>query len=377
MQRVLKTVKIQRSFHTLLFTRNVFDALDTFQRRHIGPTNTNVTEMCKTIGIKDLKELVDSTIPKSIHIENPTKLGPALSETETLERIKVIGKKNKIFKSYLGLGYYNTHTPMVILRNVMENPGWYTQYTPYQPEISQGRLEALVNYQTMIADLTGLDVANSSLLDEGTAAAEAMILAFANSNKRKNVFFVDSQCFPQTIACVKTRAVGFGIQVVVCDFKDFDFTKYEGNVFGVLIQYPNQTGEVHNYEEFVQEAHKNGALVACATDLMALTLLKPPGEFGADIALGNSQRFGVPLGYGGPHAGFFAVKDSLKRKIPGRLIGLSKDAQNKPAYRLALQTREQHIRREKATSNICTAQALLANMAGFYAVYHGPRVFDF
>jgi glycine dehydrogenase len=284
-----------------------------------------------------------------------------------LERIKELASKNKVLKSFLGLGYYNTITPPVILRNVMENPGWYTQYTPYQPEISQGRLESLVNYQTMVCDLTGLDVSNASLLDEGTAAGAA--------NKKKNIFFVDKNCFPQTIECVKTRAQGFGIQIIVEDFKTFDFSKHSGNVVGALIQYPDIKGEIHEYEHFVSEAHKHGALVACATDLMALALLKPPGEFGVDIALGNAQRFGVPLGYGGPHAAFFAVKDSLKRRMPGRLVGVSKDAQGLPAYRLALQTREQHIRREKATSNICTAQALLANMSALYTVYHGPKVF--
>ncbi|KAJ3308898.1 glycine decarboxylase subunit P [Boothiomyces sp. JEL0838] len=342
---------------------SIFDALDTFERRHLGPNESNIEKMCKVVGVSNLDDLVSKTVPPAINIKNPTRLGKALSETETIARIKEIAAKNKVFKSYLGLGYSAAHTPAVILRN----------YTPYQPEISQGRLEALVNYQTMVTNLTGLDVANASLLDEGTAAGEAMLLCYATANKKKNVFFVDSNCFPQTIACVQTRAEGFGIKVVVEDFKSFDFAKHNGNVVGALVQYPNVNGEVHDYEAFCAEAHKNGALVACATDLMSLALLKPPGEFGADIALGNSQRFGVPLGYGGPHAAFFAVKDELKRRMPGRLIGLSKDAEGNQAYRLALQTREQHIRREKATSNICTAQALLANMAGLYAVYHGPK----
>ncbi|KAJ3364898.1 hypothetical protein HDU91_002385 [Kappamyces sp. JEL0680] len=315
--------------------------------------------MCRVVGVDGLEDLVNKTIPTSIHIKAPTRLGKALTESETLQRIKEIASKNKVFKSYLGMGYYASITPPVILRNVMENPGWYTQYTPYQPEIAQGRLEALVNYQTMVADMTGLEVANASLLDEGTAAGEAMLLCYAAANRKKNG--------------THTRAEGFGIQVVVEDFKKFDFAAYSGNVVGALIQYPNANGEVHEYKTFCEEAHKHGALVACATDLMSLALLRPPGEFGADIALGNSQRFGVPLGYGGPHAAFFAVKDALKRRMPGRLIGLSKDAEGRPAYRLALQTREQHIRREKATSNICTAQALLANMAGMYAVYHGPK----
>jgi glycine dehydrogenase len=297
-----------------------------------------------------------------------------MSETEVLERIKEIGRENKVYKSYLGMGYSNCHTPLVILRNVMENPGWYTQYTPYQPEIAQGRLESLLNYQTMVQDLTGLPVSNASLLDEGTAAAEAMLMSFSAFNRKKHVYFVDENCFPQTIACVKTRAEPLGIKVIVGDFQKFDFTQHKGHVMGALIQYPNMTGEIHDYEAFIKKAHEHETLVACASDLMALALLKPPGEMGADFVLGNSQRFGVPLGYGGPHAAFFAVKDEHKRRMPGRLIGVSKDASGKLAYRLALQTREQHIRREKATSNICTAQALLANMSSLFAVYHGPDV---
>ncbi|KAJ3299184.1 hypothetical protein HK104_009788 [Borealophlyctis nickersoniae] len=329
--------------------------------------------MCKTIGVESLDDLVERTVPTNIRIKEPTKLGPGVSETEVLERLKFIASKNKVYKSYIGMGYTGTITPKVILRNIMENPGWYTQYTPYQPEISQGRLESLLNFQTMITDLTGLSVANASLLDEGTAAGEAMLLSFSHGKGKKNIFFVDQACHPQTIACVKTRAEGFGIKVIVGDYEIFDFANNKGNVMGVLIQYPTTDGRVLDYESFVKKAHDHGALVACATDLMSLALLKPPGEFGVDIAFGNSQRFGVPLGYGGPHAAFFAVRDKHKRRISGRLIGVSKDVDGNPAYRLALQTREQHIRREKATSNICTAQALLANMAAMYAVYHGPE----
>eukprot|EP00842_Homolaphlyctis_polyrhiza_P001239 jgi/Hompol1/2115/HPOL_005855-RA len=353
--------------------RSVFDPLDSFARRHIGPNDSEIAKMCHELGVGSLEGLVAKTVPASITIQRPTRLGPGLSESEALVEIKRIASKNQLFRSYIGMGYTGTITPPVILRNIMENPGWYTQYTPYQPEISQGRLESLLNYQTMIQELTGMDISNASLLDEGTAAAEAMLLCYSAANRKKTAFFVDKACFPQTISCVQTRAQGFGIEVIVGDFETFDFAAHKGNVCGALIQYPNQFGEVTNYEAFVKKAHDNGALVACATDLLSLTLLKPPGEFGADIALGNSQRFGVPLGYGGPHAAFFAVKDAQKRRMAGRLIGVSKDANGKSAYRLALQTREQHIRREKATSNICTAQALLANMAAMYAVYHGPK----
>ncbi|KNC97467.1 glycine dehydrogenase [Spizellomyces punctatus DAOM BR117] len=351
----------------------VFEPLDTFPRRHIGPDESDIQKMCDSVGVSSLDELVQKTVPASISIQNQTKLGPGVPETEVLERLKHIASKNKVFRSYIGMGYTNTLTPKVILRNIMENPGWYTQYTPYQPEISQGRLESLLNFQTMVCDFTGLPVANASLLDEGTAAGEAMMMCFAAGKRRKTIFFVDQACHPQTIACVKTRAEGFGIQVVVGDYEKYDFAANKGKVMGVLIQYPTTDGRVLDYESFVKKAHDNGAMVTCATDLLALALLKPPGEFGADIAFGNSQRFGVPLGYGGPHAAFFAVKEELKRNMPGRLIGVSKDVNGNPAYRLALQTREQHIRREKATSNICTAQALLANMAAMYAVYHGPE----
>ncbi|KAI9350486.1 glycine cleavage system P-protein-domain-containing protein [Zopfochytrium polystomum] len=329
--------------------------------------------MCAAVGVRDLEHLAALAVPDSIKIQNPTRLGPGLTETETLAELKRIAGRNKLLTSYIGMGYTGTVTPNVILRNIMENPAWYTQYTPYQPEISQGRLESLLNFQTMVSDLTGLPIANASLLDEGTAAGEAMLMCYSAFNRKKNIFFVDERTFPQTFEVLKTRAEGFGIQVVVGDYQTFDWTQYKDKVMGVLIQYPNNEGTVLDYSTFAQTAHANGALVTVATDLLACALLKPPGEFGADIAFGNSQRFGVPLGYGGPHAAFFAVKDEHKRRMPGRLIGVSKDAAGRPAYRLALQTREQHIKREKATSNICTAQALLANMAAMYAVYHGPQ----
>ncbi|KAJ3127953.1 glycine decarboxylase subunit P [Nowakowskiella sp. JEL0407] len=329
--------------------------------------------MLSTLNLKSLPELVEKTVPESITIKKATNLGKGQSEREVLARLKEIASKNKVFKSYIGMGYTDTVVPNVILRNIMENPGWYTQYTPYQPEISQGRLESLLNYQTMVQDFTGLPIANASLLDEGTAAGEAMLMCFSAANRKKNVFFVDENCHPQTISCLITRAEGFGIKVVVGDYEKFDFGEYKNQVMGVLFQYPGTDGKIVNFESFVKTAHANGALATCATDLLALALLKPPGEFGVDMVFGNSQRFGVPLGYGGPHAAFFAVKDEHKRRMPGRLIGVSKDVNGKMAYRLSLQTREQHIRREKATSNICTAQALLANMAAMYAVYHGPE----
>ena len=298
LRRVFKRFPARLINTTPIQTTSIFDALDTFDRRHLGPNDRQVSEMCGTLGVSNLDELVDVTIPKSIHIKKPTRLGKALTESETLALIKQIAAKNVVNRSYIGLGYYSAITPPVILRNVMENPGWYTQYTPYQPEIAQGRLESLVNYQTMVSDMTGLDVANASLLDEGTAAAEAMMLSFAVANRKRNVFFVDSNCFPQTIECIKTRAEGFGIQVVVGDYRKIDYAAHPTGIFGILIQYPNINGDVIDYKQVCDEAHQQNALVSCATDLLALALLKPPGEFGADIALGNSQRFGVPLGYG-------------------------------------------------------------------------------
>ncbi|KCV71468.1 glycine dehydrogenase [Fonticula alba] len=295
-----------------------------------------------------------------------------MTESELLALAKEYASQNEIFDNYIGLGYYNTLTPQVILRNIMENPGWYTQYTPYQAEISQGRLESLLNFQTMVTDLTGMDIANASLLDEGTAAAEAMMMAHAQSNGRRKTFFIDKNTFPQTIAVVKTRAAPFNVNVVVGDFRTFDMSTIADDLCGALVQYPAMDGTIEDFESFSTTVKNHGGLFVVASDLMALTLLKAPGEFGADICLGSTQRFGVPLGFGGPHAAFFATTDKLKRRMPGRLVGVSRDVDGNPALRLALQTREQHIRRERATSNICTAQALLANMAAMYAVYHGP-----
>jgi glycine dehydrogenase len=342
---------------------------DQFVRRHIGPNAAEAGEMLAPIGFKNLDELIAAAVPENIRLGRPLQLPDAKTETEALAGLKSIASQNQVFRSYLGMGYYDCITPAVIQRNVLENPGWYTQYTPYQAEISQGRLEALLNFQTMIADLTGLDIANASLLDEATAAAEAMTMCHSLRDGR-NVFLVSANCHPQTIEVVQTRAKALGIEVVVGDHADFQFS---GKVFGALVQYPDTYGAIHDYTGLVEPAHAAGALVTVATDLLALTLLKPPGEFGADIAVGSAQRFGVPLGYGGPHAAFFATRDEFKRHLPGRIVGVSKDSRGKPALRLALQTREQHIRREKATSNICTAQALLANMASMYAVYHGPE----
>lgn len=346
-----------------------------FKRRHIGPDESQTQEMLATIGVDSLDALIDKTVPSAIRLPKPLNIPPAMSEEEFLRMLKNVSLKNKVFKSYIGQGYYDTVTPSVILRNVFENPGWYTQYTPYQAEISQGRLESLLNFQTMVSDLTALPIANASLLDEGTAAAEAMSMFFHALNKNaaaptRNKFFVDKYTFPQTKDVVTTRATALGIELV---FGDYRQVSIDDQFFGALVQYPNAMGAVEDYRAFVQTVHDNGAYIAFATDLMALTLLTPPGELGADVAIGNSQRFGVPLGFGGPHAAFFSCKDEFKRSIPGRIIGVSIDAQGNRALRMALQTREQHIKREKATSNICTAQALLANMAAMYAVYHGPK----
>src|SRR5690606_4385961 len=346
-----------------------------FKRRHIGPDESQTQEMLATIGVDSLDALIDKTVPSAIRLPKPLNIPPAMSEQEFLRMLKSVSLKNKVFKSYIGQGYYDTVTPSVILRNVFENPGWYTQYTPYQAEISQGRLESLLNFQTMVSDLTALPIANASLLDEGTAAAEAMSMFFHALNKNaaaptRNKFFVDKYTFPQTKDVVTTRATALGIELV---FGDYRQVSIDDQFFGALVQYPNAMGAVEDYRAFVQTVHDNGAYIAFATDLMALTLLTPPGELGADVAIGNSQRFGVPLGFGGPHAAFFSCKDEFKRSIPGRIIGVSIDAQGNRALRMALQTREQHIKREKATSNICTAQALLANMAAMYAVYHGPK----
>jgi glycine dehydrogenase len=347
---------------------------DNFARRHIGPTAREVQEMVSTLGVSSLENLIDQTVPKTIRTKKPLKLRDfpeALSEVEALARLKQTASGNKVYRSYIGMGYYGTLTPAVIARNILENPGWYTQYTPYQAEIAQGRLEALLNFQTLVADLTALPIANASLLDEATAAAEAMAMSYSiASDEKKKVFLVAKDCHPQTIEVVKTRAEGHGIEVRTFDLNKIDIT---GECFGVLLQYPNTFGVLNDYKELANKAHAQGCLVTVATDLLALCLLTPPGEFGADIAVGSAQRFGVPLGFGGPHAAFFATKEEYKRLIPGRIIGVSVDANGKRALRLALQTREQHIRREKATSNICTAQVLLAVMASMYAVYHGPQ----
>src|SRR6476469_3843884 len=343
--------------------------IDSFARRHIGPNEKEVGAMLRDVGFDSLDGLIDSTVPKDIRLKRELSLPEAKSEVEALAELRAIAKKNKLVRSFIGTGYYDCITPPVIQRNILENPGWYTAYTPYQAEIAQGRLEALLNFQQMILDLTALDIANASMLDEATAAAEAMALCHAVVPDRKT-FFVADNCHPQTIAVVQTRAKPLGIDVKIGDYSRF---KFDSTVFGALVQYPATDGAIYDYAEFVRKAHDAGALVVVAADVLALTLLKPPGEFGADVAIGNTQRFGVPLGFGGPHAAYFATRDEFKRHMPGRLVGVSHDAEGRPAYRLALQTREQHIRRDKATSNICTAEVLLAVIASMYAVYHGPK----
>ena len=344
-----------------------------FQSRHIGPRTTDLNDMLNTIGEKSLATLIDRTVPGNIRMERSLNLPEAITEFEYLQHMQSLASKNQLFKTYIGQGYYNTITPSVILRNIFENPGWYTQYTPYQAEIAQGRLESLLNFQTMVSDLTALPIANASLLDEGTAAAEAMTMFFNTLNKQDHIerprFFVDAQVFPQTLELLKTRAVPVGIELVIGDLSN---AQIDTTYFGALIQYPNNLGALVDPRAFIAQVHAAGGYVVMATDLMALTMITPPGELGADVAVGSAQRFGVPLGYGGPHAAFFAAKDDFKRSIPGRIIGISIDANGGRALRMALQTREQHIKREKATSNICTAQALLANMAAMYAVFHGP-----
>ncbi len=342
---------------------------DEFIHRHIGPCAAEMTEMLAAIGAESIEQLIDQTVPAAIRLPADLPLPAPKREHEALAELKAIARKNVIARSCIGMGYYDTLTPKVILRNVMENPGWYTAYTPYQAEIAQGRLEALMNFQQMVVDLTGLEIANASLLDEATAAAEAMTMARRVSKSKSNRFLVDANCFPQTIDVVKTRAAYFGFELVISTVdaqKDQEF-------FGALLQYPGDNGEVRDLTEIIAGLKAKGATVAVATDLMALVLLKSPGAMGADIALGSSQRFGIPMGFGGPHAAFFATREANVRSMPGRIIGVSKDARGKTAYRMTLQTREQHIRREKANSNICTSQVLLANMAGMYAVYHGPQ----
>ncbi|MER5419989.1 aminomethyl-transferring glycine dehydrogenase [Streptosporangium roseum] len=339
-----------------------------FATRHIGPADADQTRMLEAVGFASTADLVAVTVPEAIRAKDRLRLPPAASETEALAELRALAARNSVLTSMIGLGYHDTITPGVIRRNLLENPGWYTAYTPYQPEISQGRLEALINFQTVVSDLTALDVAGASLLDEATAAAEAMTLARRAGRAKSDVFVVDADALPQTKAVLRTRAEPLGIELV-----ESDFTAELPECFGVLVQYPGASGRVRDFRSIADAAHARGAQVVAAADLLALTLLAAPGEFGADIAIGSSQRFGVPLGFGGPHAAYMAVRDGLQRQMPGRLVGVSQDADQRPAYRLALQTREQHIRREKATSNICTAQVLLAVIAGMYAVYHGPE----
>ena len=348
---------------------------NSFLLRHIGPKKEDIQGMLDTIGLNSIDELTEQTIPSTIRLKEELHLGDALSEQEFLAHIKELAQKNKQFKTYIGLGYNNTVLPSVIQRNVLENPGWYTAYTPYQAEISQGRLEALLNFQTMVIDLTGMEIANASLLDESTAAAEAMIMLFNNRPRQKkkvnaNHFFVSEDCLPQTISLLETRSEPLGIQLIIGNHQEFEFNE---KIFGGLLQYPAATGEIYDYKSFTEKAHSADAGIAVAADLLSLALLESPGSWGADVVVGTSQRFGIPMGYGGPHAAYFATKEAFKRNIPGRIIGLSKDLDETPALRMALQTREQHIKRDKATSNICTAQVLLAVMAGMYAVYHGPK----
>ena len=356
---------------------NLLPFNDRFQDRHIGPNAVETAEMLAAIGVDSLETLIEQTIPAAIRSSKPLEMPEALSEFDYLRELKQTAKLNKVFRSYMGQGYYGTITPSVILRNVFQNPGWYTQYTPYQAEIAQGRLEAILNFQTMVADLTGLPIANASLLDEGTAAAEAMTMFFAEKNKKAktvadhvNDFWVDTHVSAATLDVLKTRSAPLGIHIRVADWQNFEIN---AQTFGILLQYPNATGAVEDYRALTIKCNENKVFVTVAADILSLALLTPPGEWGADCVVGNSQRFGVPMGFGGPHAAFFATKDAFKRQIPGRIIGVSTDTHGKKALRMALQTREQHIRREKATSNICTAQALLAIMASMYAVYHGSE----
>ena len=352
---------------------------NSFQRRHIGPNNVEQAKMLATINAKNLEQLIDETVPDNILLRSPLDLEPAMSEYEYLGHIKELSEKNKVFKSYIGLGYNEAIVPSVIQRNILENPGWYTAYTPYQAEIAQGRLEALLNYQTMICDLTGMELANASLLDEATAAAEAMTLLYDVRERAKkkagaHKFFVSNEILPQTLSLLQTRSTPIGIELVIGNHEDFDFTD---DFFGAILQYPGKLGQVFDYENFVAKANGNNIKVAVAADILSLVKLKAPGEFGASVVVGTTQRFGIPLGYGGPHAAFFATKEAYKRSIPGRIIGVTKDLNGKRALRMALQTREQHIKRERATSNICTAQVLLAVMAGMYSVFHGKNGIQF
>lgn len=343
-----------------------------FIQRHIGPSPKQQREMLEFLGLRNLEELIDATVPEKIRCKGSLNIPQPMDESGALSSLRELANRNRVFRSYIGMGYHDCVTPPVIQRNILENPGWYTQYTPYQAEIAQGRLEALLNFQTMVLDLTGMEVANASLLDEGTAAAEAMAMCFSLKGKdAAKAFFLSENCHPQTIEVVRTRAEPLGIQVIVGNTDQLDFAATP--VFAALLQYPDTLGSVHDYRAFVERAHRSDSMVVVAADPLALTVLTPPGDFGADVAIGSTQRFGVPLGYGGPHAAYFATRDAFKRLMPGRIVGVSKDVEGKPAIRLALQTREQHIRRDKATSNICTAQVLLAVMAAMYAVYHGPE----
>tara|TARA_Y100000588_G_scaffold354701_1_gene409208 strand:- start:404 stop:3301 length:2898 start_codon:yes stop_codon:yes gene_type:complete len=355
---------LSNSFKDLKF----LEQRDEFIRRHIGPSSNDILNMLEFLGYSDLEELIENTVPNNISVKMPIEISESCPEGEVLSDLSLFAKKNIVNRSMIGMGYHDCVTPSVILRNILENPAWYTAYTPYQPEISQGRLEALLNFQTLISDLTGMDIANSSLLDEGTAAAEAMTMIRNLSKNESSIFFVSDGCHPQTIDILRTRAEPQGIEIKVGSIDSFS----QFNSFGIFIQYPNTTGSIFDFSELVKEAHDKDCLVAVASDLMSLVLLKPPGEFGADVVVGNSQRFGVPMGFGGPHAAFFATREHYKRSVPGRIVGVSIDANEDRALRLSLQTREQHIRREKATSNICTAQVLLAVVASMYAVYHGP-----
>ncbi|MHA7865307.1 aminomethyl-transferring glycine dehydrogenase [Flagellimonas marinaquae] len=348
---------------------------EVFAARHIGITERDLPHMLETIGVESVEQLINETIPDDIKLKKPLDLPQGISEHEFLNHLHALAKKNKVFKSYIGLGYHESLTPSVIKRNILENPGWYTAYTPYQAEIAQGRLEALLNFQTMIADLTGMEITNASLLDESTAAAEAMTMLFELRSRQQKKdgavkFFVSDEILPQTLSLLQTRAIPLGIELVIGDHETFGFST---DFYGALLQYPGKHGQVNDYESFVANANANDIKVAVAADILSLVMLTPPGEWGVDAVVGTTQRFGIPLGYGGPHAAFFATKDAYKRNIPGRIIGITKDTDGNPALRMALQTREQHIKRDKATSNICTAQVLLAVMAGMYAVYHGPE----
>ncbi|MBZ0112645.1 MAG: aminomethyl-transferring glycine dehydrogenase [Thermoanaerobaculia bacterium] len=351
-------------------TNRPLDPTDTFARRHLGPRSADIDAMLETLGFSTLDALIDAAVPAKIRLEEPLRLPAGRGERELIEDLRVLAEKNKVFRSFIGMGYHGCVSPPVIQRNILENPGWYTQYTPYQSEISQGRMEALINFQTLIVDLTGLPLSNSSLLDEATAAAEAMAMCHAVLRKKRNRFYAASDCHPQTLAVLETRAEPLGIELVVGAAEDFEPGE---DYCGLLLQYPTTDGRIEDYRDLIARTSETGALVVMATDLLALTVLTPPGELGAHIAVGSSQRFGVPMGFGGPHAAFLSTSEEHARQMAGRIIGISKDAQGNPAYRLALQTREQHIRREKATSNICTAQVLLAVIAGMYAVYHGPE----